>query len=70
MIERPAALAALPAAYGPLFDRAAAVSEADDRVRGMWLHGALTARPIAAGGAARLQPPRVADHATRRDPLT
>ena len=41
MIGRPAALAALPEGYGPLFDRAAAVFEADDRVRAMWLHGAL-----------------------------
>lgn len=35
-----AALAALPESYGPLFDRAAAVFEADERVRAMWLHGA------------------------------
>ncbi|MGC1184740.1 MAG: nucleotidyltransferase domain-containing protein [Candidatus Dormiibacterota bacterium] len=41
MIDRPAALAALPESYGPLFDRAAAVFEADERVRAMWLHGAL-----------------------------
>lgn len=41
MIGRPAALAALPGSYGPLFDRAAAVFEADERVRAMWLHGAL-----------------------------
>ena len=41
MIGRPAALAALPESYGPLFDRAAAVFEADERVRAMWLHGAL-----------------------------
>jgi hypothetical protein len=41
VIGRPAALAALPEGYGPLFDRAAAVFEADDRVRAMWLHGAL-----------------------------
>ena len=41
MTGRPAALAALPESYGPLFDRAAAVFEADERVRAMWLHGAL-----------------------------
>ncbi|MGA7172177.1 MAG: hypothetical protein WCB86_06045 [Candidatus Dormiibacterota bacterium] len=41
MIRRPSALAALPQSYGPLFDRAAAVFEADERVRAMWLHGAL-----------------------------
>jgi hypothetical protein len=41
LISRPAGLAALPAPYGPLFDRAAAVFAADDRVRGMWLHGAV-----------------------------
>ena len=41
MTGRPGALAALPDSYGPLFDRAAAVFEADERVRAMWLHGAL-----------------------------
>ena len=41
MIGRSAALAALPESYGLLFDRAAAVFEADERVRAMWLHGAL-----------------------------
>jgi len=46
---RPAALAALPAGYGPLFDRAAAVFEADDRVRAMWLHGALARGAADAG---------------------
>lgn len=40
-IARPAGLAALPESYGPLFDRAASVFAADDRVRGMWLHGAI-----------------------------
>lgn len=40
-IARPPELAALPESYGPLFDRAAAVFAADDRVRGMWLHGAI-----------------------------
>lgn len=42
----PDGLAALPAGYGPLFGRAAAIFEADDRVRGMWIHGAM-----ARGGA-------------------
>jgi hypothetical protein len=41
MISRPPALAALADAYGPLFDRAAAMFAADDRVRGMWVHGSL-----------------------------
>jgi hypothetical protein len=41
VIGRSAALAALPESYGLLFDRAAAVFEADERVRAMWLHGAL-----------------------------
>jgi hypothetical protein len=41
VIGRPAPLAALPQSDGPLFDRAAAVFEADERVRAMWLHGAL-----------------------------
>jgi predicted nucleotidyltransferase len=46
VIRRPAALAVLPESYGPLFDRAAATFAADERVRAMWLHGAL-----ARGGA-------------------
>lgn len=41
MTGRPTVLAALPDGYGPLFDRAAAVLEADERVRAMWVHGAL-----------------------------
>jgi hypothetical protein len=41
LISRPDGLSALAAAYGPLFDAAAAVFAADDRVRGMWLHGAI-----------------------------
>jgi hypothetical protein len=40
-ISRPAGLSALPERYGPLFDRAAAQFAADERVRGMWLHGAI-----------------------------
>ena len=35
VIGRPAALAALPESYDLLFDRAAAVFEADERVRAM-----------------------------------
>jgi hypothetical protein len=50
MIERPPELAVLPAGYGPLFDRAAAVFAADDRVRGMWIHGS-TARGAADAGS-------------------
>lgn len=42
VIGRPAALAALPESYGPLFDRAAAVFEADERVRA----GAAVARNL------------------------
>jgi hypothetical protein len=41
MISRPDGLASLPDSYGPLFDTAAAVFAADDRVRGMWVHGAM-----------------------------
>lgn len=40
-IQRPAELAVLPAGYGPLFDKAAEQFWNDDRVRGMWIHGAL-----------------------------
>ncbi|HYW24605.1 MAG TPA: hypothetical protein VE953_10595 [Terriglobales bacterium] len=40
-VRRPEGLAALPAAYGPLFDRAVAVLGADERVRGIWVAGAL-----------------------------
>jgi hypothetical protein len=40
-IRRPETLTALPAAYGPLFDRALAVLGADERVRAIWLAGAL-----------------------------
>jgi hypothetical protein len=40
-IGRPEGLGALPAAYGPLFDRAVAVLDADDRVRAIWVAGAL-----------------------------
>ncbi|HEU4947917.1 MAG TPA: hypothetical protein VFT31_12250 [Kribbella sp.] len=50
MISRLRELAALPEGYGPLFERAVAVFEADDRVRGMWLHGAI-ARGAADGGS-------------------
>lgn len=40
-VSRLPELDVLPQGYGPLFDRAAAVFEADRRVRGMWLHGAI-----------------------------
>jgi len=40
-INRPPALDLLPRGYGPLFDRAASLFAADDRVRGMWVHGAM-----------------------------
>lgn len=40
-ISRPAGLTALPDRYAPLFDQAVAVFAADERVRGMWLHGAI-----------------------------
>ncbi|TMC07204.1 MAG: hypothetical protein E6J41_16570 [Chloroflexi bacterium] len=39
--DRPTGLAALPADYGPLFDRAVAVLGGDERVRAVWLAGAL-----------------------------
>jgi hypothetical protein len=40
-ISRPEGLAELPAAYGPLFDRAVEVLGADERVRAIWVAGAL-----------------------------
>jgi hypothetical protein len=40
-INRPPALDILPPGYGALFDRAALLFAADDRVRGMWVHGAM-----------------------------
>jgi len=40
-ISRPPGLDVLPPGYGPLFDRAASLFAADDRVRGMWVHGAM-----------------------------
>lgn len=49
LIERPPALASLPPGYGPLFDRAVAVFAADDRVRAMWVHGALARGAADAG---------------------
>jgi hypothetical protein len=49
MIVRPSALAALPAAYGSLFEQAAAVFAADDRVRGMWVHGSVASGAADAG---------------------
>lgn len=49
VILRPEALAILPEGYGALFDRAAAWFAADDRVRGMWVHGALARAAADAG---------------------
>ncbi len=40
-VHRPEALSVLPAAYGPLLDRAVAVLAADDRVRALWVSGSL-----------------------------
>jgi hypothetical protein len=40
-ISQPVQLTALPPRYLRLFDSAVAVFAADDRVRGMWLHGAI-----------------------------
>jgi hypothetical protein len=40
-VRRPEGLTALPAAYGRLYDRAVAVLGADERVRAIWLAGAL-----------------------------
>jgi hypothetical protein len=40
-INRPPALDILPPGYGPLFDRAASLFAADNRVRAMWVHGAM-----------------------------
>jgi hypothetical protein len=48
-IHRPPALAVLPPGYGPLFDRAAALFAADDRVRAMWVHGAMARGAADAG---------------------
>ena len=48
-IARPAGLAALPDRYGPLFDDVAAVFAADNRVRAMWLHGAIARGQADAG---------------------
>jgi hypothetical protein len=48
-INRPAALAVLPPGYGPLFDRTASLFAADDRVRAMWVHGAMARNAADAG---------------------
>lgn len=40
----------MPAGYGPLFDKAASLFAADDRVRAMWVHGAM-ARDAADAGS-------------------
>jgi hypothetical protein len=49
IIFRPPALGILPAGYGPLFDRAASLFAADDRVRAMWVHGAMARDATDAG---------------------
>lgn len=49
LIHRPPALAVLPPGYGPLFDRAAALLAADERVRAMWVHGAMARGAADAG---------------------
>lgn len=49
MVPRLEELTALPEGYGPLFARAVAIFEADDRVRGMWLHGAIARGAADAG---------------------
>jgi hypothetical protein len=49
LVSRPAALAVLPPGYGPLFDKAAALFASDDRVRAMWVHGALARGEADAG---------------------
>ncbi|HXX48171.1 MAG TPA: nucleotidyltransferase domain-containing protein [Myxococcota bacterium] len=43
-LPRPPSLAALPAGYHALFDRAAAVFFADERVRALWVSGSLARR--------------------------
>jgi hypothetical protein len=48
-VERPPELAALPAGYGPLFDRAVSLFAADHRVRGMWVHGSVARGAADAG---------------------
>jgi hypothetical protein len=48
-VSRPAGLAVLPPGYGPLFDKATALFAADDRVRAMWVHGALARGEADAG---------------------
>jgi hypothetical protein len=49
-VIRPAGLGALPEPYEALFDRACAMFVADERVRAMWLHGAI-ARDAADAGS-------------------
>lgn len=47
--ERPLALAALPPGYGPLFDLARAYFWSDERVRALWIGGALARGAADAG---------------------
>lgn len=48
-IIRPTGIGALAAGYGALFDKAAARFAADDRVRAMWVHGAMARHAADAG---------------------
>jgi hypothetical protein len=48
-ITRPAGLDVMPPGYGPLFDQAVAVFAADERVRAMWIHGAVARGAADAG---------------------
>ena len=49
VIVRPAGIDVLPAGYRPLFDQAAGHFAADDRVRAMWVHGAMARQAADAG---------------------
>jgi len=49
LIERPAGLTALADGYAALFEAAVEVFTADERVRGMWLHGAIARGAADAG---------------------
>ncbi|TDO56666.1 hypothetical protein EV651_11253 [Kribbella sp. VKM Ac-2571] len=48
-ISRPVGLGALPQRYGPLFDQAVAIFAADERVRALWVHGAMARGAADAG---------------------
>jgi hypothetical protein len=49
LIHQPAGLEVYPPGYGPLFERAAGLFAADERVRAMWLHGAIARGAADAG---------------------